>query len=185
MAEAELRERLVRVERKSYRRPKALTFEQYAETWYAEGQYSRGWKPKTVTAYRKCARPLPDPVLRADRLESIRPRDVAAFVRDMATRPHGRFNRPLSANYANLLLNVLHAIYDKALGEELVQANPVVGVQRPKVQRRHRSMATTRQYVHLAGVVFRDEAALLEQRLLGVQDLGTNSPPMAPLSQEA
>ena len=49
----------------------------------------------------------------------------------------------------------------------------------------HRSMATTRQYVHLAGVVFRDEAALLEQRLLGVQDLGTNRPLTAPLSQEA
>lgn len=31
----------------------------------------------------------------------------------------------------------------------------------------HRSMATTNQYVHLAGVVFRDEAAALEQRLLG------------------
>jgi hypothetical protein len=33
----------------------------------------------------------------------------------------------------------------------------------------HRSMATTRQYVHLAGVVFRDVAALLQQRLLGIQ----------------
>ena len=31
----------------------------------------------------------------------------------------------------------------------------------------HRSMATTNQYVHLAGVVFRDEAAALERRLLG------------------
>jgi integrase len=31
----------------------------------------------------------------------------------------------------------------------------------------HRSMATTNQYVHLAGVVFRDEAAALEERLLG------------------
>ena len=31
----------------------------------------------------------------------------------------------------------------------------------------HRSMATTNQYLHLAGVVFRDEAAALEQRLLG------------------
>jgi hypothetical protein len=29
----------------------------------------------------------------------------------------------------------------------------------------HRSMATTRRYVHLAGVVFRDEATLLERRL--------------------
>jgi len=28
-------------------------------------------------------------------------------------------------------------------------------------------MATTNQYVHLAGVVFREEAAALERRLLG------------------
>jgi integrase len=31
----------------------------------------------------------------------------------------------------------------------------------------HRSMRTTQTYLHLAGVVFRDEAARLEQRLLG------------------
>jgi integrase len=31
----------------------------------------------------------------------------------------------------------------------------------------HRSMSTTRQYVHLAGVVFRDDAEALEARLLG------------------
>ena len=31
----------------------------------------------------------------------------------------------------------------------------------------HRRMATTNQYLHLAGVVFRDEAAALEDRLLG------------------
>ena len=49
----------------------------------------------------------------------------------------------------------------------------------------HRSMATTRQYVHLAGVVFRDEAALLEQRLLGVEDSGRKSPEPAPLSENA
>ena len=29
----------------------------------------------------------------------------------------------------------------------------------------HRSMSTTKQYVNLAGVVFRDEAAALEQRM--------------------
>ena len=43
----------------------------------------------------------------------------------------------------------------------------------------HRSMQTTKQYVHLAGVVFREEASALEQRLLGVQDSGTNSPETA------
>jgi hypothetical protein len=47
----------------------------------------------------------------------------------------------------------------------------------------HRSMATTRQYVHLAGAVFRDEAALLEQRLLGVEDSGRNNPQAASLSE--
>jgi hypothetical protein len=31
----------------------------------------------------------------------------------------------------------------------------------------HRNMATTRTYLHLAGVVFRDEAERLENRLLG------------------
>jgi hypothetical protein len=31
----------------------------------------------------------------------------------------------------------------------------------------HRNMATTRTYLHLAGVVFRDEAERLEAQLLG------------------
>jgi hypothetical protein len=41
-AEAELRERLVRVERRSYRRPKPLTFGEYAETWFTEGRLVAG-----------------------------------------------------------------------------------------------------------------------------------------------
>ena len=31
----------------------------------------------------------------------------------------------------------------------------------------HRSMQTTKQYLHLAGVVFREDASALERRLLG------------------
>ncbi len=34
----------------------------------------------------------------------------------------------------------------------------------------HANMATTRTYLHLAGVVFREEAEALERRLLGVQN---------------
>jgi hypothetical protein len=52
------------------------------------------------------------------------------------SEPHARFGRPLSAKYVNLHLNLLHSIYKTAIGEELVQVNPVVGVERPKVQRR-------------------------------------------------
>jgi hypothetical protein len=46
----------------------------------------------------------------------------------------------------------------------------------------HRSMQTTKGYLHLAGIVFRDDAAALEQRLLGVQDPGTNQPETAQAS---
>ena len=38
----------------------------------------------------------------------------------------------------------------------------------------HRSMQTTKQYLHLAGVTFHDDADALSRRLLGVQDPGTN-----------
>jgi integrase len=48
----------------------------------------------------------------------------------------------------------------------------------------HRSMQTTKQYVHLAGVVFRDEAAALEARLLGVESSGRKSPKTASLSDK-
>jgi hypothetical protein len=47
----------------------------------------------------------------------------------------------------------------------------------------HGSMQTTKGYLHLAGVVFRDDAQNLERRLLGVQDPGTNSPETALVSQ--
>jgi hypothetical protein len=38
----------------------------------------------------------------------------------------------------------------------------------------HRNMATTRTYLHLAGTVFRDEAARLEERLLGEVESSTD-----------
>ena len=47
-ARAELRERLVRVDRKGYRRPRALSFADYADAWFEEGKGRRAWKPRTV-----------------------------------------------------------------------------------------------------------------------------------------
>ena len=40
----------------------------------------------------------------------------------------------------------------------------------------HRSMATTKTYLHVAGVVFRDEAAL-ERRMLGGDEVSTGVSP--------
>ena len=48
----------------------------------------------------------------------------------------------------------------------------------------HRSMQTTKQYLHLAGVVFRDEASALDARMFSVQNSGTNAPETALLSPE-
>lgn len=135
-AEAELRERLVRVERKGYRRPKPLTFGQYAETWFEAGQRSQGWKPATVLVYRNALDNYLIPWFGKTRLDGVRPRDVTAFVTDAMSRAHGKHNRPLTGKYVNLLLNVTFSIFKTAIGEELIEANPVASVQRPKVERR-------------------------------------------------
>src|SRR3954470_11330242 len=47
-AEAELRERLVRVERKGYRKPKPVKFAEFADRWFDEGPARRRWKPGTI-----------------------------------------------------------------------------------------------------------------------------------------
>jgi hypothetical protein len=43
----------------------------------------------------------------------------------------------------------------------------------------HRSMQTTKIYLHLAGTVFRDEAEALERRLLGNGDVGIHERELA------
>ena len=59
-AEAELRERLVRVERKGLPAPRPLTFAECADGYFAEGQSRRAWEPATVKVYRKRARAVPE-----------------------------------------------------------------------------------------------------------------------------
>src|SRR5215212_935608 len=98
-AEAELRERLVRVERRGYRRPRPLTFAEYAQTWFEEGKTRRRWKPRTETAYANVLQRL-QPSFGALPLGAIRPRDVAEHVRASLA--------DYSAATVNLDLSVLH-----------------------------------------------------------------------------
>src|SRR6266487_1315006 len=46
-AEAELRERLVKVERRGWRKPAPLSFSAYAATWLEEASARRAWKPSS------------------------------------------------------------------------------------------------------------------------------------------
>jgi len=54
-AEKELRERIVRVEQKGYRKPGALTFSEAAEQWHEAERVARNWKPGTAASYRRWA----------------------------------------------------------------------------------------------------------------------------------
>ena len=134
-AAAELRERLVRVERKGYKRPKPLTFEQYADAWHESGIRSQGWKPRTIVVYRNAIDHYLAPWFGKTRLDGIRPRDVSAFIDDAMTRSQGKHKKPLSGKYVNQLLNITYSIFKAAIGEELVDSNPVAAVRRPKVER--------------------------------------------------
>jgi len=76
-AESELRDRLHRVERHGWQKPKPVTFTDYAEQWFGEGQRKRAWKPKTLLAYRTVLRHL-EAYFQQQPLGAVRPRDVAA-----------------------------------------------------------------------------------------------------------
>jgi integrase len=126
-ARTELRERLVRVERKGYRRPAPLSFAEYAETWFAEGASRRRWKTSTAKQYRSARRRLvehfgPMP------LAAIRPRHVAAFVAEVS--------KDYAANTVHRDVSTLHAIFATAKREELVESNPAEKAERPKIPRR-------------------------------------------------
>ena len=74
-AEAELRERLVKVERRGWRKPAPLTFRAAVETWLAESEVERRWRRSTSTQYRSVVARLNE-WFGSTRLAEIRPSDV-------------------------------------------------------------------------------------------------------------
>jgi integrase len=123
-AESELRERLVKVERRGWRKPAPLTFKTYAERWFEEGPSRRGWKLGTVKEYRSVSHRLVQ-AFGLMRLAEIRPRHVAAFIADETAE--GRAPATISRE-----VSVLHAIFRSAVRAELVDSNPAESAERPK-----------------------------------------------------
>jgi integrase len=126
-AQRELGKRLGRVEQGGWRRPAPLTFAEYVETWFAEGESRRRWKPSTVAQYRSIRGrleetfgPLP--------LAGIGPRHVAAYVAAMSER--------YGAATVSRDVSLLHAIFTSARREELVEGNPAERAERPRLPRR-------------------------------------------------
>src|SRR5262245_54371522 len=98
-AEAELRERLVRVERQQYVRPKPLTFREWSQTWLEQARGRRGWKPKTEKTHTHRLAHL-EAYFGPRRLGDIRARDVTAYVSEAMKKR--------SANSVIAEVNLLH-----------------------------------------------------------------------------
>lgn len=158
-AEAELRERLVRVERKGYRRPKPITFRAYADRWFDEGPQRRRWKPNTISTYVFVHRRLVA-AFGPMQLGAIRPRDVAAFV---AAHSGG-------ASTVSRDLAILHAIFDSAEREEVIDSNPAKRVERPRQPKRRWRILEPAE-VPAVSKAFSDERARLVFRTLALTGL--------------
>jgi integrase len=126
-AEAELRERLVRVERRAYRRPSPVTFAVYAATWFEEGKTRRRWAKRTVIQYRSILKRLGD-TFGSMPLGAIRPRHVAEYVAEQG--------KQFEASTVSRDVSVLHDVFATAMREELIDSNPAAGAEHPKLARR-------------------------------------------------
>jgi integrase len=149
VAEGELRDRLVKVEKRGWRRPAPLTFKTYAATWLAEGQTRRQWKPRTVLAYTTALGHLEDELGNIP-IGNIRPRDVSAYTRTALKK--------FSAKTVTLHLNVLHDVLKTARREELIDSNPAEGAERPKIGRRQWRILTPTEVSRVLKA-FEDEQA--------------------------
>ena len=126
-AEAELRERLVRVERKQYRRPAPVTFKQAAERWREEVGIRKQWRPATSLQYRSILERLNE-TFGHRRLGDVRPSEVSDYV----TVQSGA----MAAASVGRDLSIVHSIFEWAIGLELVDRNPTRGIARPTVRQR-------------------------------------------------
>jgi integrase len=122
--EAELRDRLNRVEKKRWEKPKPTTFATYQARWFAEQDRQRRWQATTAQVYENVLKRLTG-AFGPMRLEEVRPRHVADYVAEQS--------RLLGAATVCRDVGVLYDVFKTAKREELVDSNPVEGAARPRV----------------------------------------------------
>jgi integrase len=126
--EAELRDRLNRVEKKRWEKPKPIVFRDYQATWFDREERLRHWKLSTVDVYRYVLARLTTH-FGSMKLGEIRPRDVAAYVEEQS--------KLLGAATVNRDVGVLYDVMKTAKTEELIDSNPVEGANRPRIPKRN------------------------------------------------
>jgi integrase len=163
VAEAELRERLVKVEKRGWRKPAPLTFRAYAEQWFDEGPSRRGWKPGTIKEYRVVRRRLVE-AFGAICLAEIRPWHVAAYIANVTAE--GFAPTTISRD-----VSVLHAMFKSAVRAELVEVNPAASAERPKQESRRWRILEPAEVARVAKAFVddQDRAVFLVLVLTGVR----------------
>jgi integrase len=127
-AEAELRARLVAVERDGYRKPTPITFEDFARSWLDQVAAAREHRDTTRHDYRGVVENHFVPYFKGMALAEISTAEVQDYV--VAKR---QAKESLGPRTLNLHISRLHSIFDQARRQRLVQTNPVKDVERPRV----------------------------------------------------
>jgi integrase len=128
-AEVELRRRLVDVEREGYRKPEKLTFACFAERWLSDYLPGRGLKLTTVEGYQQTLRKHLLPAFGSYELRTLEqePELIDRYV-----------SEKIRAGYApktviNHLL-CLQVMLKRAVRWRLMERNPVLDCERPRVE---------------------------------------------------
>jgi integrase len=126
-AEAELRDRLVKVDKGGWRRPAPRTFASVLPEWRREEGARKDWKPSTAAQYASIEKRL-SAFFGPMRLAAIRPADVSRYLAEMLD--------DYAPAHVCRDLAILHSIFKWAKKKGYTDSNPAEDADRPKVRQR-------------------------------------------------
>jgi integrase len=144
-AEAELRRRLVDVERAGYQHPERITFADFSDRWLNEHLPGRGLKQTTIESYQQTLQRHLLPSFGSHQLSELerRPELIDRYVSD-------KTRAGLSAKTISNHLLLLQVMLKRAVRWRLIQRNPVQDVDRPRLQQPDLQILTPAQIARLA-----------------------------------
>ena len=128
-AGAELRKRLVDVERIGLRKPETVTFAEFANEWLETYPDAKALKRSTREGYTTIIRRHLAPALGSMRVGALTVGHIEAYLGEK--RKHG-----LAPGTLNRHLNVLSLLFKAAIRRQLRADNPIEWIDRPKEPRR-------------------------------------------------
>jgi integrase len=149
-AEAELRDRIERVDKQRWTRPKPQLFSDYAEAWPDRVERVKRWKAKTKSEYVGDIRNHLVPAFGSIALTEIQTKHVNAWIAK-------RLETGVTAKTATRELTVLGQVLDTAKEEGLIFENPARNARHPKVTPYKSRPLTVQEAQRLQTKLDRDE----------------------------